>query len=372
MVSDPNFVLNGIVSDAHAHITVGGRSASLTAASDGANFSLNGFQLQEGLNTFTIKVRGANNLLVSRTISVTYAVPPALTIQSHKDGEQTASATTTVQGTVSDPGATVTVNGQTATVKPNGVFEIANVPLAIGANTIDVVATGANRGVARKTITVHSQPIYLHMPKGRNYVTYDMFLSDSQYAEGQMWNLQGAQATDDFVDLLVQSAQRMAPNTWRFNIQVDPIGLSTGEYDFTLTFVILNTDLTHTVRSEKVRFRAEYYGQVLAVFDPNLEGLVTQSATLQVSGRAIGSPAAVAVNGITATLGGTSGHYNVRPFTVAVPSSMDATPSRSWQRPSTARSIGTSSWSRAMMERTSICTSPRPDRRMRAPAHWSR
>ena len=70
---------------------------------------------------------------------------------------QGATVTVTVRGTVSDPGASVQVNGVAATVEGNTFA--ADVPLALGTNTITVVATDALARSAQQSIKV-----YVHSP----------------------------------------------------------------------------------------------------------------------------------------------------------------------------------------------------------------
>jgi hypothetical protein len=317
VVSDPNLLLTGSVSDSLAHVLVNGRTARLTPGSSGASFSLSGLNLVEGDNTLEIRVRGANNMLLSRTITVRYAVPPVLTIQSHLDGQETPSASTTVQGTVGDPGAVVTVNGVNAPVT-GGVYEVSNIPLALGQNAIEVVATGTNGGVARKRIVVSSRPVYIMLPSGDRTRIVEMFLSDSQYAAGTMFNFtyRGGSA----FTFTNNAAVRTAPNTWRFNFTVGTTSSTPqGETDFIVTYRVLTTALA-VVRTEDIRVRVAQYSSVLVAFDQSPEGSVTQSSSLQLAGRVVGLGQSLTVNGASAALGGTTPSTHVtRAFSETVP-----------------------------------------------------
>jgi hypothetical protein len=88
-------------------------------------------------------------------------VAPALTVLAPTDGVTSDAATIPVTGIATDnvTVAGVTVNGAAAVVAPGGAFT-ANVPLAVGANTIAIVATdgAGNTTTARRTVTYAPPP----------------------------------------------------------------------------------------------------------------------------------------------------------------------------------------------------------------------
>jgi hypothetical protein len=72
------------------------------------------------------------------------AAPPHLVVESPIDGDVVGQAPIRVRGNVSDPGATVLVNGIRAAVDALGHFSARGVPLIEGSNSIHVVARNAD------------------------------------------------------------------------------------------------------------------------------------------------------------------------------------------------------------------------------------
>jgi hypothetical protein len=153
--------VTGTVGDPAAQVTVNG----VTAPVSGGNFVVT-VPLNEGPNTLTAVATNSNGTTSTGSSQVTLdTTPPHLEIYSPTNNIVTADATTTVTGLVNDivvgtvnpEQATVTVNGVSAQVL-NRTFTAANIPLSLGANTIQ--ATGVDRagnGVTA-TITVTRQP----------------------------------------------------------------------------------------------------------------------------------------------------------------------------------------------------------------------
>lgn len=76
--------------------------------------------------------------------------PLTMTVSQPTDGATVTQSSVRVLGTVSDPKATVTINGVTAAMTPKGTFGI-DVALTQGENTINIIAT---RGGERVTKTL--------------------------------------------------------------------------------------------------------------------------------------------------------------------------------------------------------------------------
>ncbi|RJQ40761.1 MAG: hypothetical protein C4555_01025 [Dehalococcoidia bacterium] len=78
--------------------------------------------------------------------------PLTLTITQPAEGDSITKSPYQVRGTVSDPKASVTVNGVRGSITPNGFYG-ANIELTPGENTITVVATRGTETTTR-TMTV--------------------------------------------------------------------------------------------------------------------------------------------------------------------------------------------------------------------------
>jgi RHS repeat-associated protein len=150
-----------------AQVTVNGVPATFNSQT--GTWTLSNFSLAVGSsNPITaIATDAAGNASTPHTINVIRQPPadntaPNLTITSPANDSHTESATTTVTGTVADPGqypsgvAQVTVNGVPATINGDCTWTRANVPLVQGPNSIVVIATdnAGNAGPAQ-TRTIH-------------------------------------------------------------------------------------------------------------------------------------------------------------------------------------------------------------------------
>lgn len=149
--------VQGTVDDPNAMVTINGA----TAAASGGTFSLS-VPLVEGTNTLTAVATNAGGNQGSASIDVTLdTTPPHVTIDSPGSGTTTTSGTVTVTGivndvvvgTVNDQNATVTVNGIQAQVA-NRSYSAVNVPLSLGANTIQAVAVDRAGNATTTNITV--------------------------------------------------------------------------------------------------------------------------------------------------------------------------------------------------------------------------
>lgn len=149
--------VRGTVDNPADTITINGISAIPT----GGTFSAQ-VPLTEGINTLTALATNAGGNQGTASVNVTLdTMPPHLTIDYPANQSVTTSATVTVTGTVNDivvgtvndQNARVTVNGSAAQVA-NRSYSLANVPLSLGANAIQAVATDQAGNATTLTITV--------------------------------------------------------------------------------------------------------------------------------------------------------------------------------------------------------------------------
>ncbi|WP_129127958.1 beta strand repeat-containing protein [Geomonas oryzae] len=149
-----NQVLNvaGSAATGVTTLTVNGQTANLAA--DGS-FSFP-IKLAAGANTVEVVANGSTTF----TRSITYdATAPALSVTQPADNQVTTTADTTVSGTVV-AGATVSVSvngGTPVQAIVSGTDWIANVTLAAGMNTIEVVADlSGKKNYGKRTLTLVS------------------------------------------------------------------------------------------------------------------------------------------------------------------------------------------------------------------------
>jgi hypothetical protein len=146
--------IGGRVSDTRAVVTVNGSKAQV---SDDGYFSIS-LELSEGKNQITaIAVLGEQSSTDTR--EALYLPLPSLTlnIKSPGDGYEAQVDRVEIAGSVSDPGAEVTVNGFPARVTAAGYFS-AYISLFEGQNQVDVVARRAEEKI-ENTIKVAYTPI---------------------------------------------------------------------------------------------------------------------------------------------------------------------------------------------------------------------
>jgi large repetitive protein len=139
--------VSGRVSKQVARVTVNQQSAVLNAS--GTEFTFERFFLREGMNVLTVVATDADGRVGTSTVTVSVdQTAPILTIEHPVDQHVTSAAAVDVRGVVNDavegmngaPEPTVTVNGVAADVSDR-YFLARTVPLRIGENVLDVVAT---------------------------------------------------------------------------------------------------------------------------------------------------------------------------------------------------------------------------------------
>ncbi len=109
--------------------------------------------LVEGNNAIALQAIDLAGNETDQTLIVVRFSLPEVAITSPADLSYIAMTTVTVSGSVSDPAATVSVNGQPATVTGGG-FTASGVPLLEGGNVLTATATSATGHVNTATINV--------------------------------------------------------------------------------------------------------------------------------------------------------------------------------------------------------------------------
>jgi hypothetical protein len=142
--------LSGSVSDGlsgASGVTCNGSPGAIS----GSNFTCT-VLLTQGPNSISVQATDVAGNSSSSALSLTYAPAPQIAITSPANLSVTNLSPSTVLGTVSDPGATITVNGIHAP-QSGGSFAIP-VPLVEGLNVLTAVATNAGGVVSTATVQV--------------------------------------------------------------------------------------------------------------------------------------------------------------------------------------------------------------------------
>jgi hypothetical protein len=142
--------LHGSVSDGLSglsSVTCNGSPGSVS----GSNFNCT-VLLTQGPNSISVQATDVAGNSSSSALALTYAPAPQIAITSPANLSITNLSPSTVIGTVSDPGATITVNGIHAP-QSGGSFAIP-VPLVEGLNVLTAVATNAGGVVSTATVQV--------------------------------------------------------------------------------------------------------------------------------------------------------------------------------------------------------------------------
>ena len=151
-------VVTGTVGDEGAQVRINGVDATVTSNTYTAQVPI-----LEGTNTLTAVATNTNGTVTTASVQVTLdTTPPKVTINAPEAQAETGESSVTVSGLVNDIvvgtvntlQATVTVNGVAAQVA-NRSFVRTAVPLAMGPNTIQVVATDRSGNSATASVLVN-------------------------------------------------------------------------------------------------------------------------------------------------------------------------------------------------------------------------
>jgi hypothetical protein len=149
--------VNGTVNDPTAALTLNG----ISVPNSGGSFSTP-VPLVEGLNNLGVVATNAAGNSSTATVQITLdTMPPHITIDTPINGTTTTADSVTVSGlandvvvgTVNSQDLQVTVNGLPATVANRG-YSVSNVPLSLGANTIQAVGRDRAGNSATTSIMV--------------------------------------------------------------------------------------------------------------------------------------------------------------------------------------------------------------------------
>jgi PKD repeat protein len=127
-------------------VTVNGQPAAVQNGTFGSAVAL-----VEGANLIAVVATNGAGNRAEADLQVTRFSLPAVTIDSPVDLSYIAATTVSVSGSVSDPGATVTVNGVAAALSGTS-FTAQNVPLIEGGNTVTATAVSTLGHVGTATV----------------------------------------------------------------------------------------------------------------------------------------------------------------------------------------------------------------------------
>lgn len=151
IVSNPQIEVKGTVLDTSARVEVNGIPAVLT----GNTFTAAGIVLKEGVNSITATATNVLGKTASATVYITYRTPIMTYITFPYEGGNLSVTPIDVEGIVSDPAASVEVNGIKASVRADGRFIALGVSLNEGSNKITANASKSNGQTGSYSITVN-------------------------------------------------------------------------------------------------------------------------------------------------------------------------------------------------------------------------
>jgi hypothetical protein len=155
VVNSAQVTIKGTASDDDVLAAVRVIGAAATIA-DGA-FSKS-VSLATGDNTISVEAEDAAGNVTTQVVSVNRFIVPAVTITSPADLAIVRTTTATISGTVSDPAATVTVNGVNAAVS-GSTFTAAGVALAQGRTVITANAVSPSGATATTSTNLYRDSI---------------------------------------------------------------------------------------------------------------------------------------------------------------------------------------------------------------------
>lgn len=143
--------VSGIVLDPKVKVTVNGAEASV----DGSTFTVSGIALEHGTNIIRAIGTDQAGKQISEAIIVRYEPPVAIYVTFPYDGAGISVTPIYVEGIVSDPSVSVSVNGIRASVSADGRFISEGVQLAEGLNRITAGAINAGGKTSSHTININ-------------------------------------------------------------------------------------------------------------------------------------------------------------------------------------------------------------------------
>lgn len=199
LTNNPQLTITGKIEDASpiTAITINGQSVGANGYSP-ALFNAD-VTLSEGLNTIEIAATDKAGNIATASITITFISKPApvITIQSPTNGTTVDYSPIQISGTIDDPTATVTINGNPATISncsggpfgprgpapgenpcTGGSYFYGNISVTEGANIITVLATNTAGQASTASITVYVRDItpptiYISYPQNGSSTTLD-------------------------------------------------------------------------------------------------------------------------------------------------------------------------------------------------------
>lgn len=284
-LNTPIISISGTINDPTAAIIVNGAAPLVT----GGSFVLNGVTLTEGSNTISgTATDPAGNPATDAVSVVLDTLKPEITIASPADGVFVNTGRIAVSGSVDDVSNTISVNGLAATVSGTG-FNLADLPLAEGDNSVAVTAADRATNSAVKAVTVHldtvAPVIRVASPLADGWVNTPAISVSGTVVEN---NLQGLRINDVPVEVINGS----------FVLN----GLALAEGGNSIRLFAL--DKAGNEATLTVSVHLDTVVPVVEITAP-AAGLITNQAQVTVAGRVSEPFTTVAVNGVSATVTGT-------------------------------------------------------------------
>ena len=283
--SAASVAVTGTVTDASAITSVKVNGTAVTP-SNGAFSST--VSLSLGSNTITVTATDAAGNSCSTSITVTRVTAPTVTISSPANGLLTRTTPVTVSGSFGGTATvTVKVNGVTAT--KSGSSYSASVPLSDGANTLTATATNAG-GSASASVQVtldRTPPVIVFTSPPNN-------------------------STTSAASVVVTGTVTDASPITSFKINGNNVTLTNGAFSTSIALSVGSNTIT-AVACDAVGNTSTAYltvtranGPTVAISSP-ANGLLTRNTPITVTGTFGGAaPVTVSVNGVQATLSGSS------------------------------------------------------------------
>ena len=204
------------------------------------------FRDKDDASSFIFRDRIDFNLTVTPLNS-----PPAITIDSHTDGQTVFATPITLTGTVSDSSATVTVNGSPATVNGNG-YSI-SLDLADGANTVTAVATNSFGSTTEEisiTLDTTAVPVDVTVSIGSSSsATRDITTTSENLSQIALFNF-SVSGLPSFLTYTTDSVTLFSPDRVEIGYTVAALANAvSGIYTLTVTYNFLDSGNT-TIFSE--------------------------------------------------------------------------------------------------------------------------
>ncbi|HEU4427392.1 MAG TPA: hypothetical protein VFT98_01445, partial [Myxococcota bacterium] len=257
------------------------------------SFTLTGITTAQIVNASTagwilgVRIKGTNGAIGHSRMGVPVEGElPTVSIATPPEGGLLSASPVSVTGSVS-PGATVTVNGNAATV--SGTTFNASLPLADGAHTLTALATNATGSASDAVnITVDTTPPVVTITSPPDGVT----------TTAALIGVTGTVADASAIVSLTVNGQSVALVNGEFSTTV---ALALGGNTITATAV---DAAGHSGSDSVTATRGD--PPAISITSPT-SGLLTNQTPLTVSGTITGTaPIAVAVNGVSATVTGTT------------------------------------------------------------------